>query len=114
MDAVFDPGLWKVWGPLGLYALVMTYFVWKLYRDGQDDRKSFEAQLTKERETCEKERKDRAEELRQFEERYVMKAETWMTKYEEFSKVATQVVDAAMRRYRRDSGGHSNERSPEG
>lgn len=94
-----------VYGPLGIMALVAIIAATKLYFDRERDRAAFAAQLKTEREACEKERREAAEEYRTLEERYIAKAETWMGKYEEFAKAATAVVDAAMRRYRGDSGG---------
>lgn len=108
-SALLDPKMWLVWGPLGLYALVMTGFVIKLYRDNRADRAHYDAALTKERSDREVERKAFAEDYRKLEDRLVTKAETWMTQYSNFSTVATKVVDAAMRRYRR--GGTSHDRS---
>lgn len=87
MEAVELSAKLVVWGPLGVLALVAITAAVKLYRDR------------------EKERKEHAQEMRTLEERYIAKAETWMEKYQDFSKATTQVVDAAMRRYRRDSGG---------
>jgi hypothetical protein len=92
----------SVYGPIGLVAGLAITAVVKLYRDRERDRKLFAKQLAEERAACEKERGERLAEMRLLEERYVTKAETWMNQYQEFSKAATAVVDAAMKRYRRD------------
>lgn len=76
-----------VYGPLGLFALAASWSTVSLYRDR------------------ERERKRHREEMSALEDKYISKAEDWMTKYAEFSRVATQVVDAAMRRYR-NGGSH--------
>ncbi len=87
MDPVDLSASLTVYGPLGILALLATLSTWKLYRDR------------------ERERKKHREEMTAIEDKYISKAEDWMAKYAEFAKVATQVVDAAMRRYR-NGGSH--------
>ena len=93
MDPVELSTTLKVYGPLGILALLTTFAAIKLYRDRDRDRQAFEA-----------ERKEWDKEMRTLEERYVTKAETWMSKYAEFSQAATQVVDATIRRFGGERG----------
>ena len=76
-----------IYGPLGLMALASSLACIRLYRDRERDRKKHR------------------EEMGALEDKYIAKAEDWMAKYAEFSRVATQVVDAFARRYRNGNGG---------
>jgi len=110
MDPVELTTTLKVYGPLGVMTLLSVLACIKLYRDREKERKHSEDRLSAERENFASREKKLQDELKTLEERYVTKAESWMSKYEDFAKAATQVVDAAMRRYRGDGGqGHGRE-----
>ncbi len=65
-----------VYGPLGILALVATAIAVRLYRD------------------LVAERKTHAEDMRAFQDRYITKAESWMSQYYELQKRMTDLVEA--------------------
>jgi hypothetical protein len=116
MDPVDEAAKLSVYGPLGIYALVMTIIAIKLYVDGRRDRKTaeeaagklegaYKGQLDKERNDCERERKEMQDQMRLLEERYITKAETNMEKYHALAESMNRVLESATRRYARDSSG---------
>lgn len=71
------------YGPLGIISLVSLLTAWKFYNDREADRvRHVQAQ-------------------KEWEERYVSKAETWMLQYHELAKSMNAVVEALNRRYER-------------
>lgn len=93
------------YGPLGILALLAILCSIVLYNNSRKDAKAHEIALKKEREECEKERKEHQDDLRRLEERYITKTETQIEKYNELATALKDVVGSAMRRYRRDSAG---------
>jgi hypothetical protein len=70
-----------VYGPLGIISLISLMAAWKLYRDREADRARY------------------VEAQKEWEARYVTKAETWMMQYHELAKSMNAVVEALNRRY---------------
>lgn len=106
---MIDPSDPSVYGPIGVLAAIAITAVVKLYRDRERDRRTHVKQLLDERASFAKQLAEERAAYERLEERYITKAEKWMDKYQDFSKAVTAVVDAAMRRYRRDSGTHGRE-----
>lgn len=71
------------YGPLGLFAIFGVALAAKLYKD------------------LKAERKHHAKEMREMQDRYIQKAETWMEKYHELVKSLNDVLDAISSRYER-------------
>jgi hypothetical protein len=82
------------YGAIGLVSVVSLGWAWRLYRD----MKTTQAESRKEVHALQTEHRQEMEALR---ERYITKAETWMSKYHELSKAQNEVLDAIERRYGR-------------
>ena len=77
-----------VYGPLGVVALVSMWVAVRLYRDREAERALHK------------------QELKDFEQRYIGKAETWMEKYHELAKSLKDVLESISKRQDRgDRGG---------
>ena len=72
-----------VYGPLGLGWLILLFVAWRLYRDLSAERAA------------------NAKAMHEMEERYILKAETWMREYHELSKAMNLVLEAVTRRMER-------------
>lgn len=69
-----------VYGPLGVMALVAMLIAVRLYRDLQS------------------ERKEHTEEMKTMQDRYITKADTWMSKYQELYEKTIDLIDAIEKR----------------
>jgi len=72
-------------GLLGIIALILMWVVLRLYSDREKERAAHKL------------------ELRNFEDRYISKAETWMEKYHELAKSLNTVLESITRRRGNDS-----------
>jgi hypothetical protein len=69
-----------VYGPLGAVCVISMLMTTKLYRDLIAERKAH------------------SEEMRAFQERYITKADTWMSQYHELQKRMADLVEAMSKR----------------
>lgn len=72
-----------IYGPLGVFVVILMVAVVKLYRDLDRERKAH-------RKTSD-----------EWQERHVKKAESWMDRYQDLAKSITTVIESLERRYER-------------
>jgi len=83
-----------VYGPLGVICILSLLFAWKKDRDLAKERVAFQNRI-------DDQSKAHHEELQTLQERFITKAETWMSKYGELATSMTAVLESFERKYPR-------------
>lgn len=94
-----------VYGPLGILSLLACLVAAKLYRDGKDEREVHTKALAALNEKHEEELATARADMAKLEERYIAKTETQIEKYHQLAESLNRVVESALKRYPRQSGG---------
>ena len=98
MDPGTLSGVLLVYGPLGLMALVSMLIAIKLYKDREADRVKHDEAIKALRAEMAEERERAKADMEKFQERHIVKAESWMEKYWEISKAQTAVLESFSKR----------------
>lgn len=98
-----------VYGPLGIAALVEGWVAAKLYRDAKEERAAHQEAITRINKEHDAELDKLRDQMTKLEDRYIVKTETQLEKYHQLGESLNKVVESALKRRHRESGGNNGQ-----